>query len=277
MKRPLQAALSCLFFSIFIVKCAQKTNKTKEATVSYTQKDLKGQWSLIRIDTIIAKQSLEQYEKEPLVTTDYAKSDYIKPVNGILKCISGCSVPKIDIEFSDDSIFSYRFPNFLLSKNTFNLDSSNFELSLNKDTLYKSYLEETGLYLKEVYVRAHFDDTLSTFLKKYGVYLPAAKGTYRVVLEESFSIDYDSPYEYELRLPHKVPKTLIFTPNDLVEIAKNNFVYQMKTGNTLRPYELLWSDRYVFGINYICLYAKEDWYSEEDDYISNLVLFRKVE
>jgi hypothetical protein len=250
--------------------------------------DINGQWTLIRIDTITSKQSLEVNKNDNSMMVEYETSE-IKPVNGILKCVHLCptSYPKKEIEFANDSVFEYVFPTHIRSSNELKIVDNkvdlkginsiwykaewdtNLELKLEKDTLMIEYLEQTGLYLSEVYTRNSFDKDLVGLLRAYRHNLPIAHGKYALVHYEFKSVDYDSPFEHYHSFPHTVPETLEFSKADLLQILKDEYEFEMLTDGVLKPYDLSWSWGNRFWV------SPKEWYEGPDT--SAFMIYDKVE
>ncbi len=288
----MQKSKNVFFISLLIVVSGligcEGSNKKPIEVRELTSEDIKGQWSLVRIDTIPAKQSLDVNKKDNSMMVEYETSE-VKPVNGILKCVHLCptSYPVKDIEFANDSVFEYVFPTHIRSFNKLKIVDNkvdlkginsiwskaewdtNLELKLEKDTLMIEYLEQTGLYLSEVYIRNSFDQDLVDLLRAYRHNLPIAHGKYSLVHYEFRSIDYDSPFEHYHSFPHAVPETLEFSKADLLQILKDEYEFEMLTDGKLKPYDLSWSWGDRFWI------SPKNWYEGPDT--SAFIIFDKVE
>ena len=277
------------FFFLGLFSCSDSSQKelTQEKVLSI--EDINGQWTLVRIDTISAKQSIEVNEYYNSIGVEYEIS-LIEPVGGILKCVSLCPVdtPQKDIEFANDSVFEYVFPIRLRASQEIRVVNNQIEftrgststwsnkewqteiaVSLHLDTLRLSYLEETGLYLSEVYQRVDFDNELVDLLRAYSYNLPYAHGKYTLVKYVYEPVDYDSPFEYYHSFPHVVPDTLDLSEADLLKVLQNNDEIQMLTDGELKPYELSWGWGSGFWI------TPKDWYVGADT--SGMILYHKVE
>lgn len=261
MKRVIFSGFS-LGLILMLNRCASESVEYKHEKVLLELNDIQGQWTLIDIDTIIEKQSIEQNESRYWV--EFERPEF-ELVDGVIQCINcdqfELSIPSRTIEFSADTIYEYVFPvrlrsddHIKLVNNTIEfqyLGSSNgvwlesvgdisVELSKDNSKLFISYLEETGLYLKETYQKDNFDDSLVYILKNFRENLPAAAGKYSLVHSYFESVDYDSPFEHYHSFPHVIPETLDLDKDVLMEVLKNDGIINLETDNVLRPYELSW-------------------------------------
>ena len=235
-----------IFFSILAISIALNCASNEKEAVNVPQlslKDVEGQWTLIKIDTIFSKQSLEVNEAYNNSWVEHDRS-IIEPVDGKLKCVSFCPemfYPK-DIEFANDSVFEYVFPTHIRSFNQLSIENNqlvlkginsiwygmmwdtSLDVKLNQDTLRIEYLEETGLYLSEVYKRNSFDQELVNILRTYEHNLLLAEGKYALVHYQFHTVEYDSPFEHYHSFPHDVPETLNFSKEDLLQILSTYLV-----------------------------------------------------
>ncbi|MEX1002951.1 MAG: hypothetical protein WDZ35_12610 [Crocinitomicaceae bacterium] len=270
-----------------LIGCKAGGNEiTEERQLSL--EDIEGQWTLVKIDTISSKQSLEVNKKYNNTAVEYQISS-IEPVDGILQCTSLCpnKVPELTIEFAGDSLFEYTFPTDLRASGKISLSNniiigfnrwssiwtnieSNIHVSMNSspDTLRIEYLESTGLYLSEIYERSEFDPQLVSFLRAYHHNLPYEHGKYGLVHYDFQPVDYDSPFEHFHSFPHTIPETLDLSEDDMLKILKNEYNIDILTDGELKPYNLsswgggrLWLD-------------PKDWYNGPDTSAS--ILYDKI-
>lgn len=266
-------------------------NSTGEPKVVYQLEDLHGQWTMIDIDTIVEKQSIEVCEKRPAV--EWYRPEF-EVIDGVVQCIN-CEdfeylpyMPTRTIEFSNDTIYEFEFPVRMRSNDQVKMVDNvlefvyggkywngvwlesvgpiSIDMSKTKDTLYISYLEETGLYLEEAYVNDQFDSTVVSLLKHYRHNLPEASGTYAIVHYHFESVDYDSPFEHYHSFPHDIPETLELSKDYLMEILKNDNHFELMTDGEMKGYDLSWGwghDLWVKPDNW--LYAPDSgWYQGPD-------------
>lgn len=274
-----------------LVGCSASPSEpmSSDSMVKYQIEDLEGQWTLIDVDTVTKRQSLSQNEIYEKTVVEYDRP-IIEVVEGVLKCTHWCTAfwPK-EIEFKGDSIFEYQLPIRLnnrqsiaslvdnqLTLNGFqyiwyeSVSAQEIKMSDIKDTLYVSYLEETGLFLREVYLKSHFEDTVIDLLKKYGENLPEASGVYQLVHYRYESVDYDSPFEHYHSFPYEIPETLKLSKQDLLEVLKHQHQLMLPTDGALKAYSL----SCAWNVDLLWL-EPEDWYSGLDT--SRLILYEKVE
>lgn len=251
--------------------------------------DLQGQWTLVRVDTLVEKQSIELNE----AYNGYGVEQYrpwVELVDGVIKCLDcdGYGLTPTYLEFCEDTLYNYRFPKRLESKHSIDLSDNvlefkteygygiwflsagPIEVSKKQDTLYIAHLEESGLYVKEVYVSDQFDDSLVRILKNYGENLGEAAGSYS--LSEYFvsSGEDGSYFEHFHSFPHDIPENLDFSRDTLLEIMKNSYKVQILTDGQFKPYKLSWNS---WSENEIWLTAG-DWFIGADT--SNQVLYEKL-
>jgi hypothetical protein len=280
---------------VFFLSCDIDKEQAEVYEKEFSFLDIEGQWSLIQIDTIPSKQSLEVNKSDNSMIVEYETSE-VKAVDGILKCVYLCptKAPIKEIEFANDSVFEYVFPTHLRSSNQLEIKNnelifkginsiwsnaaweSSITINLNHDTLRVEYLEHTGLYLSEVYTRKQFDQDLVNVLRAYGHNLPCAHGKYALVHYEFHSVDYDSPFEHYHSFPHAIPETLEFTKAELFQILKDDYEFQMPTDGKLEFYNLSWGWGDSFWIepkNWI--YGTDScWYNGPDT--SSMILYEKI-
>ncbi|CAG5082851.1 hypothetical protein [Parvicella tangerina] len=282
--------ITVLIAAISLFSCAS-SNKNSDKEQVLTTEDVQGHWRLVRIDTIIEKQSLSQNENYNNYAVEYQRPD-IQPVDGVLKCTNclGDWTKTRTIDFSNDTVYDYVLPNrrrafyvYTISGDT--LKSTHgfpnriwiesvgdvfIRMNVFSDTLQISYLEETGFYLTEVYARDSFDETIVNLIKNYGVNLPNAAGKYSLVHYDFQTVDYDSPFEHYHSFPHDVPETLNLSETDLLEVLKNESIMEILTDGELKPYILSWS-----GGERLWIHPDFEWYDGPDT--SSFILYDKIQ
>lgn len=268
-----------------------------------TFEDIHGQWSRVDIDTVWEKQDLVLNEYFNSIGYEFPTSEII-PVDGVLKCVSLCpqEVWKKEIEFTDDTLYEYDLPirlitsrKITITNNIIKCDTSDMgwimtnniwtnatdpiTVSINEDhdTLRVEYLEETGLYLRELYSRDRFDSSLVYILKNFRENLPEASGTYSLVHYYFESVDYDSPFEHFHSFPYEIPETLELSKDDLLEVLKNNRTFELSTDGELKRYELSWGwDENITLMPENWLYHPDStWYVGPDTSMN--IWYRRVE
>ena len=249
--------------------------------------DVEGQWTLVDIDTIPEKQSLEVNEAYNNRAVEYITNS-VELVDGVLKCVEYCPgiYPK-EIEFDNDSIFRYTLPTHIRSRSKVSVWNnmlsfkrnnsvwtqieSNISLSMSadRDTLRVGYLENTGLYLSEIYERTVFDEEVSQYLREYSENLPLASGTYELVYFDPFESEYEDLRDHHHTFPHTIPETLNFSEDSLTAIQENDYEVYLLTDGVPRPYGFSWSGGERFWV------YPEGWYDGPDS--SYLIIYDRID
>lgn len=284
--------INILFFYSIVISLLGCSSQGKDPieTEELSFAEIEGQWTLIRVDTIVEKQSIELNE----AYNSYAVEQYrpwVELRDGVIKCLdcTGDGFTTISLEFSEDTLYNYTFPKRLESKYSVDLSDNilqfnneygygiwfssagPIEVSKKQDTLYISHLEESGLYVKEVYASDQFDDSLVNMLKKYGENLGEAAGSYSLSRYFVSSGEDGSYFEHFHSFPYDIPENLVFSSDSLLEIMKNNYEIQILTNGQFKSYKLSWNS---WSENEIWLTA-EDWFNGVDT--SNSILYEKLE
>lgn len=273
-----------------LLGCKDESEQESPGEIILSIADIEGQWTLIRIDTIVDKQSIALNE----AYNSYAVEQYrprIELVDGVIKCLDcdGYEFTPASLEFCGDTLYNYAFPRILKSKYSVNLSDNvlefnteygnriwfsstgPIEVSKKSDTLYISHMEESGLYLRGVYAADQFDDSLVSILKKYGENLGEAAGSYSLSRYFVVSGEDGSYFEHFHSFPYDIPENLDFSSDSLLEIMKNSYEVQILTNGQFKSYKLSWNS---WSENEIWLTA-EDWFIGADT--SNSVLYERVE
>lgn len=216
---------------------------------SYTTKDLEGSWTLIKIETLPEKQSLERFKsrEENLVMTE-ALSPVFQNQHGVLvpSADDFYSISNKDLYVHKDSIFWLDYPRqlkqrsgYVWENNQLKLDQQKdlyeIHLSAKSDTLVMGHLNAYGLYIKETYLKVNLDEKVISVLRKYTTNLPLYAGQWQVFREGNINND---GTEYTLNFPYKIPDVVNITSRELSDILFKGKTYGMLTNGQKKPYNL---------------------------------------
>ncbi len=238
--------------------------------------DIKGHWTLIKIDVIEEKQSIEKFVE---FIKPYIGREAIPPVykdnDGLIKPhseVTYFSEVMKDLVFSGDSILGLDYPLELLQRNSYFIEADllqigdetikkSIELTQDKDTVYFSYLDHYGLFIEETYAKTSYDESVLNILKLYKTNFPHLAGTWKLIREEG--LEYGA--YYELDFPYEILDTIVLTREELESTLYTDRSYNMLTSGKKQKYFLKYYDSELRLI-------PDDWYKEIDPNIH----FRRV-
>lgn len=132
-----------------------------------------------------------------------------------------------------------------------------YPIEIVNDTLicYRPIRSESG-YFKEKYLRTHFNDSVLSVMKKYGINYPELAGVWHLVREE----DFDYGTHYELIFPHSIPDSIIFSREQMISALEGKNVYWMMTDGIKRDYTFWYNESHIY-------FKPGNWYKGDDPYI----------
>ena len=274
---------------IFLTACGTiKTKHTQEVEAetknNYAVSVLEGHWTLVSIEIIEEKQSIERYHEvvNPNIAKEWSPPVYIDN-EGILRPHSPSAYlarTMKDLVFNGDSIFRMNYPLQMETMDLFTIESERLivkndnpksvVVSADKDSLYVSYLDQFGLYLKETYKRVVFDDSVLTILKVDTINIPELAGSWELIREDGD--EYGT--EYFLDFPYEVPDTLVLTKEELISTFYTDRSVQMLTDGKKQKYFLKYYQDEL-------LLIPDKWFDptewhEKDRYVHDFLRFRRV-
>lgn len=165
-----------------------------------------------------------------------------------------------DFIFKQDSCYQVVYPKYMYYRNRFSVDSGYlhlhhkfhtelFPIEWRDDTLfiYKPFLNDE--YIKEVYVKTSFNDSVMEILKTNPANYPELAGTWYLVRFDSGN---DGTY-YELDFPHEVPDSIEISRDDFLRGIENNNTYKIMTDGELKDYTFT----YRWGS---LVFTPDDWF-----------------
>jgi hypothetical protein len=277
-----------IFLTMFVNLTGCKSsglNSVGDQKKSTTTKP-EGHWTLVNIDIIEEKQSVEKYNEtvNPDVPQEQSAPVYID-AKGVITPHSPSnylSREMKDLVFNGDSIFGMNYPLQMGAVSFYTIESDLLEikndnsqkfivLSANKDTLRISYLDHFGLFLVETYQRTTFDDNILNILKLYKINLPELAGIWTLIKEDSDEYG----QEYKLDFPYKISDKLVLTKEELKSTLYVDRSCQMLTDGKKRKYFISYND------DELILTPDDKWYSPNEwqkkgRYVDKHLRFRRV-
>ena len=226
----------------------------KESQLSGTAADLEGHWKLHDVEIV---------DQVPFLNLRATKPD---PTNRVCEDSPWDSYTRHDLVFEHDSMYMVDYPIQAYTPVHYFLDTGYLHVgpkddiyaypaALINDTLllYRPLRSDPGFF-KETYVRTHFNDSVLSIMKKYGINYPELAGTWILVREE----DYDDGTQYELLFPHTLPDSIEFSQAQMTAALEGMNTFKMTTDGIKRDYSFYYRESRMY-------FQPGQWYKKGDD------------
>lgn len=250
--------------ALVFIQCSTP-EKTQNSGQLPALNDLLGDWSLVSVEFVADKQSLDKYRESEAQNFD---QEWLAPVyvdeNDILRPSDPdryLSASNRDLHISADSMFWFDYPLQLQMSTAFSLEGKRLkfknevrEISLSEDkqTLTISYLDYYGLYLVETWKKTQFKQDVLAVLKRYKTNFPELAGTWMLIRESSD--EYGN--EYRLDFPYTIADTLVLSREELVSALHTDRSVQVLTNGRKYKYFLRYEDDELHLV-------PDSWYDHE--------------
>lgn len=247
------------FLTLFACNSAQRTDAVSDHAVEsnrvQSSTELEGHWKRIETKWVTDIPAFDIH----LDSTEPQIAEEAGPFDGYRDG---------DLVFEKDSLYKMDYPMELIQRCHYTID--NGFIRMDGERCSKDYMAEivgdtlfiyvTGRYgpeyLKELYVRTHFEDSIVDLLKTYTVNYPELAGTW--ILQREYTYDYGT--DYQLVFPHKIPDSIKISRKQFLTAQDKNNVFWMSTDGKKRDY--------YFWYDYPYLHLTPgSWYVGDDPWI----------
>lgn len=166
-----------------------------------------------------------------------------------------------DLVFFNDSFSKIDYPSELLFSGNFTIDSSYIRFNnglplpveIIGDTLFLYINNEPDAFLKEIYLRTNFDNSILSILKRDTINYLSLEGSWELLRDYNF----DYGYEYTLNFPHQIPDSIYLSKSEILDALNSDKSIEMLTDGKQRKYTIKYYKRELYLI-------PGKWYVGED-------------
>lgn len=230
-----------------------------EEVESENLKSIEGHWKFSTAEKVRDTPFLQNYPNQ--ITPAWETTTMESPYNGPDLIFENDTLHEISYPVHRRSYAKYSQTNgYLYYHHQWHTDSVPFQKKGDTILIYRPFYDD--VYIKETFIKTHFDDKVISILKMHGSNYPELAGIWKLVQASSGN----DGTEYELDFYHTLPDTLTISQEEFTLGVENNYTHQILTDGVKKEYTFL----YKWGMLWLTPGA---WYEGDDPRIH----FERVE